>query len=104
MSVRLAAISLYLRLVEKRRLARAKDPLTIRRAFDRTAERLFRTPEDAHVLPGRLDGPAGPIPLEWISRGRPDRRSVIVYLHGGAYVMGSRKTPSGGCETTVFRA
>lgn len=92
MSVRLAAISLYLRFVEKRRLARAKDPLKVRRAFDRTAERLFRTPEDAHVIPGRFDGPAGSIPLEWISRGRPDRRAVIVYLHGGAYVMGSRKT------------
>ncbi|MEM8755335.1 MAG: alpha/beta hydrolase, partial [Pseudomonadota bacterium] len=45
-----------------------------------------------NVIEDRIAGPAGPIPMDWISRGRPDRRAVILYLHGGAYVMGSRAT------------
>lgn len=92
MSVRLAAINLFLRLVEKPWLARAKDPLAARARFEATARRWFRTPADANVIEDRLEGPAGPIPTDWVSRGRPDRRAVVIYLHGGAYMMGSRAT------------
>ncbi len=89
MSVRLAAVSLFLRLVEKPRLARAKDPIALRAQFEATAARVFRWPAGSHRAEARIDGPAGPIRAEWISRGRPERRAVILYLHGGAYVMGS---------------
>ncbi len=92
MSLRLAAISLYLRLVQKPRLARIPDPKDARDAFERVASRIFRTPKDANVIPDRMEGPAGPIAVEWISRGRPDRRAVTIYLHGGAYAMGSLAT------------
>lgn len=92
MSLRLAAISLYLRLAQKPQLARARDPKRVRDGFERIASRWFRPPADTHVIADRLDGPAGPIPIDWISRKRPDRRAVIIYLHGGAYIMGSRNT------------
>lgn len=92
MSLRLAAISLYLRLVEKPRLARTRDPKAVRAGFETTAERLFRMPAGANMIDGRIEGPAGPIPIEWVSRGRPDRRAVVLYLHGGAYLMGSPAT------------
>lgn len=92
MSIRLSAISLLLRLVEKPRLARVKDPLVARAAFEATAARLFRLPAGANVLPHKIEGPAGPIAAEWLSQGRPDRRAVVLYLHGGAYVMGSLAT------------
>lgn len=92
MSFRLSVLSLFLRLVEKPRLARLKDPLEARAMFEATAARFFRTPEDANRIETRIAGPAGPIPCDWMSRGRPDRRAVILYLHGGAYVMGSRAT------------
>lgn len=92
MSVRLAAITLYLRLVEKPRLARLQDPIAARATFESAAARIFRMPSGVNVVDGRIDGPAGPIPIEWISRGRPERRAVALYLHGGAYLMGSPAT------------
>ncbi|WP_340107524.1 alpha/beta hydrolase [Pikeienuella sp. HZG-20] len=92
MSFRLAGISLFLRLVEKPRLARMKSPMDARAAFERAAARIFRTPPDANLFADRIRGPAGDIPIEWVSRGRPDRRSVVLYLHGGAYMMGSPAT------------
>lgn len=92
MSVRLAAISLYLRLAQKPQLARARDPQRVRDGFERIAKRWFRAPADTNVISDRLDGPAGPISVDWITRKRPDRRAVIIYLHGGAYIMGSRST------------
>ncbi len=92
MSLRLAAISLYLRLAQKPQLARARDPKRVRDGFERIAKRWFRPPADTNVIADRLDGPAGPIQIDWISRKRPDRRAVIIYFHGGAYIMGSRNT------------
>ena len=92
MSLRLAAISLYLRLAQKPQLARARDPKRVRDGFDRIAKRWFRPPADTNIIADRLDGPTGPIPIDWISRKRPDRRAVIIYYHGGAYIMGSRTT------------
>lgn len=92
MSFRLAALSLALRLFEKPRLARAKTPQAAREGFERSAARFFRTPDEANVIEDRIAGPAGPIPVDWISQGRPDRKAVILYLHGGAYIMGSRAT------------
>ncbi|MEL7463131.1 MAG: alpha/beta hydrolase [Pseudomonadota bacterium] len=92
MSVRLEAISLYLRLRQKPKLARVRSPEAARAAFDRIAARMFRTPADANVMADRMEGPAGPIPVEWISRGRPDRRAVAIYFHGGAYSLGSLAT------------
>lgn len=92
MSLRLSALSLFLRLVEKPRLARLKDPLEARSMFESTAARFFRMPEGANRVEARIEGPAGPILCDWVSRGRPDRRAVVLYLHGGAYFMGSRAT------------
>lgn len=92
MSLRLAAISLYLRLAQKPKLARVRDPQRVRDGFERIAKRWFRPPADTNVIADRLDGPAGPIPVDWISRKRPDRRAVVIYMHGGAYIMGSRAT------------
>ena len=92
MSLRLAAISLYLRFAQKPQLSRARDPRQVREGFERIAARWFRAPADTNVIADRLDGPAGPIPIDWISRKRPDRHAVIIYFHGGAYIMGSRAT------------
>jgi len=39
-----------------------------------------------------INGPGGPIPVEWLSAGRANRRHVLIYLHGGAYIMGSPRT------------
>ena len=41
------------------------------------------------ITEDQVMGAAGPIPLEWVSSGIADRRRIIIYLHGGAYLMGS---------------
>ncbi|MEM7522261.1 MAG: alpha/beta hydrolase [Pseudomonadota bacterium] len=104
MSFRLAALSLFLRLVEKPRLARANSPQRVRAAFERSAARAFRTPPDANVIDDRFEGPAGPIPVQWVSRGRPDRKAVVVYFHGGAYLAGSPATHQHLCAVLAGHA
>jgi acetyl esterase/lipase len=88
MSLRLALISLALRLMQKRRLARARDVGAVRRAFLATARRFFRTPRDVAVTPARIAGlralraaPSGPL--------GPGR---LLYLHGGAFIAGAPET------------
>ncbi len=92
MSFRLAAISLYLRLSQKPKLARARNPHRVREGLERIAARWFRAPRDTNIIEDRIEGLDGPIPIDWISRKRPDRRAIVIYFHGGAYIMGSRNT------------
>ena len=48
-------------------------------------------PVDADVVVSEVD--AGGVPAEWVSiEGSNDAERVVLYLHGGAYVMGSRNT------------
>ena len=93
MGLRLGLVNLYLRLFMKRALARMRDPAEMRRMFDRDARRFFAPPQGANFVDAqirRTDG--GSIAALWCSRGRPDRRKVILYLHGGAYLAGSLQT------------
>lgn len=94
MSLRLHLVNLYLRLVMKTALRRMKRPVEMRRSFDRNAGRFFTPPEGSHFTDVRIrrPGDGGAIEAQWASRGRPDRRKVILYLHGGAYLAGSLQT------------
>jgi acetyl esterase/lipase len=97
MSIRLAALNLCLRIATKRRLARISDPAEMRELLDRQAARLLFAPSDAHLVEDRIarrDG-AGRIDALWCSAGQPDRRRVILYLHGGAFIAGSPATHRG---------
>jgi acetyl esterase/lipase len=84
----LRAVSLWLRLVEKPWLARARDIPAARARLDRKAARLFRPPRDVELGSERLaDG------LRLV-RARPPGATgrAILYLHGGAFLMGSPET------------
>jgi acetyl esterase/lipase len=106
-SLRLLAVNMALRLVVKTALGLIKTPQAMRVQFERDAVRFFWAPEDANFVADtiRRPGPDGNgigngtdgdtgnlIGALWASRGRPDRRRVILYLHGGAYVAGSSRT------------
>ena len=96
MSLRLHIVNLWLRFRVKPVLARMRSPEALREHFERNAARLFRPPEDANFVEDFIRRP-GPDPQEgiralWASRGRPDRRKVILFLHGGAYLAGSIAT------------
>lgn len=86
MSLRLRLLATALRRIEKPWLARVERPEDVRRSFDRSA-RLFRDPPYSLYLPGDLGGrPALHVAC------RPQRDGLILYLHGGAYVMGGMRT------------
>ncbi len=86
MSFRLRLLNLGLRWLARPGLARAEDPVVSRVGFLRVA-RLFRMPP--YVL--HLEEP-GLVPLHWVSVRRSNTDWVILYLHGGAYAIGSPLT------------
>ena len=88
MSLRLRLLKIWMRRIEKPRLNRI-DPLAARARFERSA-RLFRDPPFALYLHDRIGGVA----VTWASvRARGD--GVILWLHGGAHLMGSARTHRG---------
>ena len=101
-SIRLRLLGLFLRLVVKTALGRMKSPQVMRARFERDARRMFKAPEDANFVAdsirrndgsgNRVAGGGELIEALWASRGRPDRRRVILFLHGGAFLAGSIRT------------
>lgn len=90
MSLALAALELYLRHVQKPWLARVGDPARARAVFERNA-RLARMPAGVMCRPRQIGGVRG----LWVgcpAAQGPARDRVLLYLHGGAFVMGSPAT------------
>jgi acetyl esterase/lipase len=85
MGLRLAALSLWLRLFEKPSLARMPDEATLRRRFEQIARRVFVMPEDERSRPEV----AGGIPAMRYGEGGA---ATILYLHGGAFLAGGSVT------------
>ncbi|OWU83283.1 hypothetical protein ATO6_19285 [Oceanicola sp. 22II-s10i] len=85
MSLRLRLLSVWLRRVEKPALARLA-PLDARRRFEREAP-LFRDPPFVRYREAELGG----VPVTWAEAG-PFGPPVILWLHGGAHLMGSCRT------------
>ncbi|UYV36169.1 alpha/beta hydrolase [Rhodobacteraceae bacterium D3-12] len=88
MSLRAQVINLFLRLVEKRRLMRADDPADLRAGFERSARLFFHGPRGARYEAATLGGVGG---LRVTGPGAGDAQ-VLLYFHGGGYVMGSPAT------------
>ncbi|WP_375689299.1 alpha/beta fold hydrolase [Pseudooceanicola sp. LIPI14-2-Ac024] len=87
MSRRLTVLNRYLARVEKPALARL-GPDVARRRFDRQAA-LFRDPLGARYRAETLGG----VPVTWAETGPEGAGAgVIIWLHGGAHVIGSVRT------------
>lgn len=71
-------------------LARETDPVRARQRFLESVRWVCPDPPFALFLPDRM-GSAGP-PALWASAGGAAGGGVILYLHGGAFVMGSPRT------------
>jgi monoterpene epsilon-lactone hydrolase len=76
----------WLRVTERRRLARATDPETLRRAFEVNARLFFWPPRGAAFDAAEIAG----CPATWVDRGRPG--PLLLYFHGGGYVFGAPRT------------
>lgn len=89
-SLRARLLTAASRVLMKPLIARERDPRAARARFLRMARRVAPDPPLAIFLPDRL-GQAG-LPALWASvAGRGDA-GVLLYLHGGAFVMGSPRT------------
>ncbi|MDT8328644.1 MAG: alpha/beta hydrolase [Roseovarius sp.] len=90
MSLRRAVLNLQLRFLEKPHLARASDPVKLRRSFETKARFWFRSPRGTRFEPETLGG----VPVLWASGPWAARGAgpVILYFHGGGYVFGSPRT------------
>lgn len=86
MSLRLHLLSTYLRKVEKPALARISEPAVARARFERQSN-LFRDPPFSLYLQDELAS----VDVTWASS-RSNNSKVILYFHGGGYVMGSAAT------------
>ncbi|MEM7059154.1 MAG: alpha/beta hydrolase [Pseudomonadota bacterium] len=74
-----------------------KDPADLKERMERDTARLMLIPDGAHFVSDVIRRPGNPrqvgmIDAIWASKGRPDRRKVILYFHGGAYLAGSSRT------------
>lgn len=87
MSLRLAALSLLLRLFEKPRLAAAQDLPRLRAGFEAIAAAMFAAPPDVSFSDVWF-GPVAAVRARTPASG--DR--TILYLHGGAFILGSPRT------------
>src|SRR6185295_7092197 len=63
------------------------DPVEMRAGMERMTE-LMALPPDVTAEPTT----AGGVPAEWITTPDADAQRVVLYLHGGAYVIGSMNT------------
>lgn len=90
MSWQLRLIDGYLRAVERPGLARATEVGPVREGLERSARRVFRAPPHALFRPDRLGGR----PFLW-AHGRPRRPGLLLWFHGGIYIMGSPRTHRG---------
>jgi acetyl esterase/lipase len=91
MSLRMAILVLGGHLIAKPRLRRTSSPEKTARKFERTARLIFRGPAfTRHLVRG-----TAALPLHWISVGRPADRRIILFLHGGAFFVGSGRSYRG---------
>jgi acetyl esterase/lipase len=66
-------------------------PIGVQRAWTEAASRITRIPSGTAIAPGSLGG----VPCDRIATKAADRSRAVLYLHGGAYVIGSRRTHRG---------
>jgi epsilon-lactone hydrolase len=91
MSLRRRILNFALRWSEKPYLRRA-DPLDLRERFEKKARFWFRPPRGVTFEGRSFAAPSGPRKALWIAPENPNANSVILYLHGGAFIFGSPDT------------
>ncbi|MCC5971838.1 MAG: alpha/beta hydrolase fold domain-containing protein [Pararhodobacter sp.] len=86
MSLRARILRHVLRALARPQIARTATPQDARPRFLRAARLMFRPPPLSLILPA-----SGPVAGLWVQN-QPRGDGVILYLHGGAYVMGAPET------------
>ncbi len=89
MSARLPLTNFLLRNVERRALARIKEPTKIRRRMELQTKLFFRPPRGTPISRETLAHGTSSVSALKIGRGD---QGTLLYLHGGAYIFGSAST------------
>jgi len=89
MSIRLSIINSLLRNIERRALARIKEPARIRRRMDLQTKLFFRPKRGTPITREALAH--GQTSVSALKLGNGDQ-GALLYLHGGAYIFGSANT------------
>jgi acetyl esterase/lipase len=91
-SLRQSLFNRWLRVTEKRAMAREPDPLKLRRRFEFTAGLAFWPPRGSVIERDTCGG----VPVARVrGPGVAEGGRVILHIHGGAFVMGSTNTHKG---------
>ena len=84
--LRVGIIKLIIRLISRK--AASENYIFMRHNLEKIADRFIKIPGSCTRIKVDVDG----IPGEWISSDKSEHGRVILYLHGGGYVIGSPKT------------
>ena len=103
MSLRQWCLNRCLKLVEKPQMAR-QTPLDLRAGFETKARRFFRVHKDVTVTEIAIETSAGPMPALRLSRKQARADHILLYVHGGGFVMGSAQTHRALVSQIVARA
>ncbi|SFP71305.1 alpha/beta hydrolase [Tranquillimonas alkanivorans] len=79
------------RWVQKPLLSGIRSHAMARRLFEMNAALLHMKPSGLRIRPEVLHHGADTVPCAWIDRGGRTERGVVLYLHGGGFVLGSVK-------------
>lgn len=90
-TLRRRILNFALRWFEKPYLRRA-DAFDLRERFEKKARFWFRPPRGVTYTGRSFAAPSGPRQALWIAPENPNANSVILYLHGGAFIFGSPDT------------
>jgi len=84
----------FMRRVEKPHLRNARDPLAVRARLERQGKWLFQMPAFTTILPDRLQVGDNAVDALWVNARNARKDKLILYFHGGGYMMGSPRTHS----------
>ncbi|MEJ6710418.1 MAG: alpha/beta hydrolase [Amylibacter sp.] len=87
-SLRLQIASAFTRLVIKPWVRRSSDPEIMRQLFETHAKRMHVHPPFADYRNGNV----GDVPVLWVRCGEVKTNDVLLYIHGGGFIVGSPNT------------
>jgi len=85
-------VSAFLKRIVRPRLNRERDPVAARARFLRIARLVFRDPRGAQFQPDRLEVEGRSLPALGVRIAGQHGSGIVLYFHGGAYLMGSPRT------------
>lgn len=88
MSIRAALISFVMKHTIRKQFDQLEDVPTLREAMKKSEQLGGKLPDNVAVVPQMVDELA----MDWITLEEVDQNQVILYLHGGGYIVG---TPAG---------